>query len=79
MATACSIMCRYGMNIFTAAQHMDINAYMKSDPRMPGTRLRGYPGQYGQPSVTAPVINPPLRIWRSGASGLCSLTKGLKG
>lgn len=23
------------MNILTATQHMDINAYVKSDPRMP--------------------------------------------
>ena len=38
---------KYGMNIITATQHMDINAYVKSDPRMPRTRLRRYLGQYG--------------------------------
>ncbi|HBR9736228.1 TPA: hypothetical protein L9872_005345, partial [Klebsiella pneumoniae] len=35
MATAFSTMRKYGMNIITATQHMDINAYVKSDPRMP--------------------------------------------
>ncbi|VAS68404.1 Uncharacterised protein [Klebsiella quasipneumoniae] len=47
MATAFSTMRKYGMNIITATQHMDINAYVKSDPRMPRTRLRRYLGQYG--------------------------------
>ncbi|EBX5660746.1 hypothetical protein DSQ72_20125 [Salmonella enterica subsp. enterica serovar Montevideo] len=47
MATAFSTMRKYGMNILTATQHMDINAYVKSDPRMPRTRLRRYLGQYG--------------------------------
>ncbi|WP_273968342.1 hypothetical protein [Enterobacter cancerogenus] len=47
MATALRTMRKYGMNILTATQHMDINAYVKSDPRMPGTRLRRYLGQYG--------------------------------
>ena len=47
MASAFSTMRKYGMNIFTATQHMDINAYVKSDPRMPRTRLRRYLGQYG--------------------------------
>jgi hypothetical protein len=42
MATAFSTMRKYGMNIITATQHMDINAYVKSDPRMPRTRLRRY-------------------------------------
>jgi hypothetical protein len=37
MATAFSTMRKYGMNILTATQHMDINAYVKSDPRMPRT------------------------------------------
>ncbi|MGF7598501.1 hypothetical protein AAGP87_27285, partial [Klebsiella pneumoniae] len=37
MATAFSTMRKYGMNIITATQHMDINAYVKSDPRMPRT------------------------------------------
>ncbi len=40
MATAFSTMRKYGMNIITATQHMD--AYVKSDPRMPRTRLRRY-------------------------------------
>ena len=47
MATAFSTMRKYGMNILTATQHMNINAYVKSDPRMPRTRLRRYLGQYG--------------------------------
>ena len=47
LATAFSTMRKYGMNILTATRHMDINAYVKSDPRMPGTRLRRYLGQYG--------------------------------
>jgi hypothetical protein len=47
MATAFSTMRKYGMNIITATQLMDVNAYVKSDPRMPGTRLRRYLGQYG--------------------------------
>lgn len=47
MVTALSTMCKYGMGILTATQHMDINAYVKSDPRMPRTRLRRYLGQYG--------------------------------
>ena len=47
MATAFSTMRKHGMNILTATQHMDINAYVKSDPRMPRTRLRRYLGQYG--------------------------------
>lgn len=47
MATAFSTMRNYGMNILSATQHMDIHAYVKSDPRMPRTRLRRYLGQYG--------------------------------
>ena len=47
MVTAFSTMRKCGMNILTASQHMDINAYVKSDPRMPRTRLRRYLGQYG--------------------------------
>ena len=47
MVTALSTMRKYGMGILTATQHMDINAYVKSDPRMPRTRLRRYLGQYG--------------------------------
>lgn len=38
---------KYGMNILTVTQHMDVSAYVKSDPRMPRTRLRRYLGQYG--------------------------------
>lgn len=38
---------RYGMTIITATQHMDVNGYVKTDPRMPRTRLRRYLGQYG--------------------------------
>lgn len=34
MATAFSTMRKYGMNILTVTQHMDINAYVKSEPRM---------------------------------------------
>lgn len=47
MATHFRTMRKYGMNILTAAQHMDVNAYVKSDPWMPRTRLRRYLGQYG--------------------------------
>lgn len=47
MATALCTMRKYGMKLFTATQHMDINTYVKSDPRMPRTRLRRYLGQYG--------------------------------
>jgi len=47
MATAFSTTRKYGMNILTATQHMDINAYVKSDSRMPRTRLRRYLGQHG--------------------------------
>lgn len=47
MATALRTMRKYGMNIITATQLMDVNAYVKSDPQMPGTRLRRYLGQYG--------------------------------
>ncbi|EOF4706055.1 hypothetical protein ACKWWX_004518 [Klebsiella oxytoca] len=47
MNVAFHTMRKYGMTIITAIQHMDINAYVKSDPRMPRTRLRRYLGQYG--------------------------------
>ena len=35
MATAFSTMRKYGMNILTATQHMDINAYVKSAGSQP--------------------------------------------
>lgn len=47
MATALCTMRKYGMKFITATQNMDINTYVKSDPRMPRTRLRRYLGQYG--------------------------------
>ncbi|MDU1196839.1 hypothetical protein [Kluyvera ascorbata] len=47
MSNALSTMRKYGMNIITASQSMDVNSYVKSDPRMPRTRLRRYLGQYG--------------------------------
>lgn len=47
MATAFRAVRKYGMNIINATQLMDANAYVKSDPRMPRTRLRRYLGQYG--------------------------------
>ncbi|HHD2021441.1 TPA: hypothetical protein ACN1L2_005544, partial [Klebsiella pneumoniae] len=47
MDVALRTMRKYGMNIITATQHLDVNGYVKSDPRMPGTRLRRYLGQYG--------------------------------
>ncbi|PLM62172.1 hypothetical protein CWM85_14945 [Klebsiella michiganensis] len=47
MAAAFRTMRRYGMTIITATQHLDVNGYVKSDPRMPRTRLRRYLGQYG--------------------------------
>lgn len=47
IATAFRTMPNYGMTIITATQQMDVNAYVKSDPRMPSTRLRRYLGQYG--------------------------------
>ncbi len=40
------------MNIITATQHMDINAYVKSDPRMPRTAA-SLPGTV-RPAVEAP-------------------------
>ncbi|MGX8939566.1 hypothetical protein ACWWJF_01610 (plasmid) [Symbiopectobacterium sp. Eva_TO] len=46
-AIALRTMRKYGSNIITATQFMDVNAYVKSDPRMPRTRLRRYLGQYG--------------------------------
>ncbi|MCQ5404403.1 hypothetical protein NO741_26995, partial [Klebsiella pneumoniae] len=47
MAAAFRTIRRYGMTIITATQHMDVNGYVKTDPRMPRTRLRRYLGQYG--------------------------------
>lgn len=47
MATAFSTMRKYGSNIINVTQFMDTNDYVKSDPRMPKTRLRRYLGQYG--------------------------------
>lgn len=47
MNDAFRTMRNYGMTIITATQQMDVNAYVKSDPRMPRTRLRRYLGQYG--------------------------------
>ncbi|ENL0638814.1 TPA: hypothetical protein ACGSSW_005413 [Klebsiella pneumoniae] len=47
MAAAFRTMRRYGMTIITATQHLDDNGNVKSDPRMPRTRLRRYLGQYG--------------------------------
>ena len=47
MAAAFRTMRKYGMNIITATQFMDVDAYERSDPRMPRTRLRRYLGQYG--------------------------------
>ena len=47
MATAFSTMRKYGSNIINVTQFMYTNAYVKSDPRMPRTRLRRYLGQYG--------------------------------
>ena len=47
MTTAFSTIRRYGSNIINVTQFMDTNAYVKSDPRMPRTRLRRYLGQYG--------------------------------
>lgn len=38
---------KYGSNIINVTQFMDVDAYVKSDPRMPRTRLRRYLGQYG--------------------------------
>ncbi|WP_165756330.1 hypothetical protein [Cronobacter sakazakii] len=47
MATAFSTMRKYGSNIIDVTQFMDVNTNVKSDPRMPRTRLRRYLGQYG--------------------------------
>lgn len=47
MATALRTTRKYGGNIINVTQFMDTNAYVKSDPRMPRTRLRRYLGQYG--------------------------------
>lgn len=38
MAAAFRTIRRYGMTIITATQHMDVNGYVKTDPRMPRTR-----------------------------------------
>ena len=46
-ASAFSTMRKYGMNIINVTQFKDVNAYVKSDPRMPRTRLRRYLGQFG--------------------------------
>jgi hypothetical protein len=35
MAAAFRTIRRYGMTIITATQHMDVNGYVKTDPRMP--------------------------------------------
>ena len=47
MTTAFSAMRKYGMNIISVTQVMDADSYVRSDPRMPRTRLRRYLGQYG--------------------------------
>lgn len=48
MADAFRFMRRYNMKTITATQHlMDVNACVKSEPRMPRTRLRRYLSQYG--------------------------------
>lgn len=47
MTTAFSAMRKYGMNIISVTQFMDADSYVRSDPRMPRTRLRRYLGQYG--------------------------------
>lgn len=41
MVTALRTIRKYGSNIINVTQFMDVNAYVKSDPRMPRTRLRG--------------------------------------
>ena len=40
MDVALRTMRKYGMNIITATQHLDVNGYVKSDPRMPRTLNR---------------------------------------
>lgn len=47
MASALGTMRKYGMNIISVTQFMDADSYVKTDPRMPRTRLRRYLGQYG--------------------------------
>src|SRR5690606_20611444 len=47
MDVAFRTMRKYGMNIITVTQHREGHDYVKSNPRMPGTRLRRYLGQYG--------------------------------
>lgn len=47
MATASSSTRKYGMKLLDVTQFMEVNASVKSDPRMPVTRLRRYLGQYG--------------------------------
>ena len=47
MATAFSTMRKYGMNIITATQHMDINAYVKSRSADAENAAASLPGQYG--------------------------------
>lgn len=61
MANAFHTMRKYGMNVITATQHMDVNAYVKSDPRMPRTRLRRYLGQYGLRGEVRRIVAGPER------------------
>lgn len=47
MATALRSTRKYGMKLLDVTQFMEVKASVKSDPRMPVTRLRRYLGQYG--------------------------------
>lgn len=47
MATTFSTTHKYGSNILATTSHKEVNTDVKSDPRMPRTRLRRYLSQYG--------------------------------
>nr|WP_228719396.1 hypothetical protein [Klebsiella pneumoniae] len=56
---AFSTMRKYGMNIITATQHMDINAYVKSDPGNCRDAVRRYLDS------TACAVGPEREVRRS--------------
>lgn len=58
MATALSSTRKYGMKLLDVTQFMEVNTSVKSDPRMPVTRLRRYLGQY---SLRGDALNKEVR------------------
>lgn len=47
LAAAFKTMRKYGLRTETALQKLDDSHYVRSDPKMPRTRLRRYLGQFG--------------------------------